>query len=69
MRTLRLIDPDGYTVPDGVRENIPDEQAEQVTNLLKTTVATEHAARWGYTPPDYQVQDTPVPTFAFACFS
>lgn len=56
MLTLRLIDPNGYSVPDGVRTITPDLEAQARTELK--TLAAQHAAQWaefGYHPGDHQI--------------
>lgn len=60
MTELRLIDPDGYTVPGGVRLTTleTDEQIRAELGAL----AARHAAEWadfGYRTTLYRVQETP----------
>lgn len=64
MTTLRLIDPDGYTVPDSLRENVPTTDLPAVREELLTTAASQHAAQWadfGYRAAAYQVVTDPAP--------
>ena len=66
MFELRLIDPDGYTVPGTVHTNVPAANEAQVRQLL-LDVAERHAAEWadfGYHAADYRVQEFPEPTVA-----
>ena len=57
MPELRLIDPDGYTVP-GTVHTVTDDQVEAVTAYLRTEVANADADTWdgfGYDARDYRV--------------
>ena len=61
MPTLRLIDPDGYTVPGGTRPDVTAE-TEAATRQELRTVADEHASEWadhGYDARLYQVVTDP----------
>lgn len=54
MTELRLIDPDGYTVPGSVTETTPETDAQVRADLDQ--LATEHAAQWadfGYRASSY----------------
>jgi hypothetical protein len=67
MFELRLIDPNGYTVPTGIR--IVEASAKDATkNELLTVDAVQDAERWSdfakYWPTDYRVQITPLPNDA-----
>lgn len=53
MQTLRLVDPNGYTVPNAIRYCVPDAQVEQVTQNLLNDIAPQHAEHW----PDYHAAD------------
>ena len=56
MPELRLIDPDGYTVPGGVRTTTPETDAQVRADLAR--LAVEHAAQWadfGYRATDYRI--------------
>ncbi|MEU1133552.1 hypothetical protein ABZ383_27470 [Streptomyces sp. NPDC005900] len=58
MQTLRLIDPDGYTVPGSVQSNVPDTNVDKVRDHLLHDVAPKHAALWedfGYDARNYRV--------------
>lgn len=46
MQTLRLIDPDGYTVPGSVQTNVPDANVAKVRDHLLNDVAPAYAAQW-----------------------
>lgn len=57
MPELRLIDPDGYTVP-GTVQDVPDGDPAKVRDHLLHDVAPTHAAQWadaGYDARDYRV--------------
>ncbi|GHJ34277.1 hypothetical protein TPA0910_87100 [Streptomyces hygroscopicus subsp. sporocinereus] len=66
---LRLIDPNGYTVPDGIRTNIDPTQRPLIETQLRTQVAAIDLLTNGHTPdgrtrPEYRldayrVQATP----------
>ncbi|MFJ2202434.1 hypothetical protein [Streptomyces violaceusniger] len=59
MTTLRLIDPNGYTVPGTVNSRVPAANEAKVRAHLLTDVAPAHAAEHayaGYDPRDYRVQ-------------
>lgn len=61
MTELRLIDPEGYTVPGGVHVATPDTDQKIRTELQE--LAVQHAAEWadfGYRSSLYRVQETPV---------
>jgi hypothetical protein len=56
MTELRLLDPNGYTVP-GTITTVSDGAADEIRALLLEQ-ATEHAAQWadfGYDARDYRV--------------
>lgn len=60
MRELRLVDSDGYTVPDSIRTTTPDTDT-QVRQELRQ-LAADHAAQWadfGYDARDYRVLTDP----------
>ncbi|MGV9278117.1 hypothetical protein [Streptomyces griseosporeus] len=60
--TLRLVEPDGYTVPDGVRTVTPDREADARAELAQ--LANAHAAEWadfGYHPAGYRILTDPTP--------
>jgi hypothetical protein len=57
MPELRLVDPDGYTVP-GTAQNVPDADVDKVRHQLLTETAPQHAAQWqdfGYDARSYRV--------------
>lgn len=56
MTELRLLDPDGYTVPGSVRTVTPETDAQTRADLHK--LAEEHAAQWadfGYHGASYRI--------------
>jgi hypothetical protein len=56
MTELRLIDPDGYSVPGGTRTTTPETDTQVRAQLNQ--LAAEHAAQWadfGYHTRLYQV--------------
>jgi hypothetical protein len=58
---LRLIDPDGYTVP-GTAQTVPDTDETAERQRLLTEVAPKHAAHWqdfGYHASAYRVLPEP----------
>jgi len=60
MLTLRLIEPNGYSVPDGLRTVTTDGESQARQDLKQ--LATEHAAQWadfGYHPNDYRILTDP----------
>ncbi|MFF7476612.1 hypothetical protein [Streptomyces sp. NPDC008092] len=60
MPTLRLVDPDGYSVPGALRTTAPDTEAQARTDLKN--LAADHAAQWadfGYHPDAYQIRADP----------
>jgi hypothetical protein len=73
MSELRLIDPNGYTVPGSVRRDVTLAQRPAVERMLRTEVAAEDMLANGFTPdgrrrPEYllsgyrvQVDDETVP--------
>ncbi|MYR75113.1 MULTISPECIES: hypothetical protein [unclassified Streptomyces] len=66
MFELRLLDPDGYTVP-GTVHTVPDDQASTVRAWLLAEVAVQNADEWnrfgaGYDARDYRVRVTAVNT-------
>jgi hypothetical protein len=61
MPEMRLVDPDGYTVP-GTAQTVPDTDMPAVRQRLLTEVAPRHAAQWadfGYQPDAYRVLPDP----------
>ena len=70
MRELRLIDPNGYTVPGAIHLNVPEPNVAEITARLMRDTAPKHAARWDgiggqrFYAEDYRVQNTPTPTTA-----
>jgi hypothetical protein len=57
---LRLIEPTGYTVPEGIRTATPDTEA-QARAALKA-LAKQHAAQWddfGYHHTEYRILTDP----------
>jgi hypothetical protein len=61
MPEMRLLDPDGYTVP-GTAQTVPDTDVEAVREHLRKVVAPEHAAKWadfGYHASAYRVLPDP----------
>lgn len=60
---LRLIDPNGYTVPDGIRIADYGYQIPGIKTQLLTEDAPRHAAMTGvgYDPRAYQVKESPAP--------
>lgn len=64
MLELRLLDPDGYTVPGAVH-TVPDNQADTVRAWLLAEVAVQNADDWNrfgarYDARDYRVQSIAV---------
>ncbi|MFG2970856.1 hypothetical protein ACGFZS_47065 [Streptomyces sp. NPDC048288] len=60
MVTLRLVDPDQYTVPDGLRTVPAGDEAQARADLKH--LAAEHAARWagfGYRADAYRILTDP----------
>ncbi|MET9436947.1 hypothetical protein [Streptomyces sp. NPDC006551] len=60
MTTLRLIDPNGYTVPGSVI-TASDGAIDETRAYLTGTLAAQHAADWadfGYDPRNYTIQDS-----------
>ena len=60
MLTLRLVEPDGYSVPGGLRTVTPDGEAKARTELA--ALAVQHAAEWadfGYHAGDYRILTDP----------
>jgi hypothetical protein len=60
MPTLRLIEPTGYTVPDGIRTITPDQEPAVRAELMN--LADRHAADWadfGYHPAEYRILTDP----------
>ena len=56
MLTLRLVDPIGYSVPDGFRTVTPDRETKAREDLKQ--LAAQHAAQWadfGYHAGDYRI--------------
>jgi len=61
MPTLRLVDPDGYTVP-GTIHTVPAAREAETRSQLLRDVAPVHAAEWanfGYDTRAYQVVTDP----------
>jgi hypothetical protein len=61
MPELRLLDPDGYTVP-GTAQTVPDADVEAVRTRLLTEIAPVHAAQWadfGYRADAYRIHPEP----------
>jgi len=61
MPELRLVDPDGYTVP-GTAQTVPDTDVDAARQQLLTEVAPAHAAQWadfGYRASAYRVLPDP----------
>ncbi|MFC9891509.1 hypothetical protein [Streptomyces pilosus] len=61
MPELRLLDPDGYTVP-GTAQTVPDAEVEAVRQQLLAEVAPKHAAQWAdfrYRADAYRVHPDP----------
>lgn len=59
MTNLRLVDPDGYTVPGTVHRNVPDANVDKVRDRLLNEVAPKEAAKnadFGYDARYYRVQ-------------
>lgn len=59
MPELRLVDPNGYTVPGTVNSGVPTVNEAKVRDHLLNDVAPVHAAEHayaGYSPRDYRVQ-------------
>lgn len=56
---IRLIDPDGYTVPDTIRTNLPADRVEDARQALLTVDGPAYARRFGYRWRGYSVQVTP----------
>lgn len=57
---LRLVEPCGYTVPDGLRTITPDQEPEARAELMR--LADRHAAEWsdfGYRPSAYRILTDP----------
>lgn len=56
MTELRLVDPNGYSVPGATRTVTPDTEAQARQELQQ--LAVQDAARWadfGYHPGDYRI--------------
>lgn len=65
MPTLRLIDPNGYTVPGGIRDDVTPDNETAIRGHLLHDVAARHAQDWaghGYDARDYRVLTDPQPT-------
>ena len=61
MPEMRLLDPDGYTVP-GTAQTVPDADEQTTREHLLNEVAPKHAAQWadfGYRARDYRVLPAP----------
>ncbi|MFE1451940.1 hypothetical protein [Streptomyces olivaceoviridis] len=62
MLTLRLIEPNGYCVPGGLRTVTPDHEPQARAELNE--LAVQHAKEWadfGYHPGDYRILPTQTP--------
>ena len=57
MPELRLIDPNGHTVP-GTVSDVPEADVAQVTARLKAEDAPQDASLWGLPLYGYRVQNT-----------
>jgi hypothetical protein len=60
MPTLRLVEPSGYSVPDGIRTVTTTDEPQARTELK--ALAVQHAAQWadfGYHPGDYRILTDP----------
>ena len=55
---VRLIDPNGYTVPDTIRTNLPAGRVEKARRKLLAEDARANARLWGYQVCEYRVQVT-----------
>lgn len=58
MTELRLLDPDGYTVPGTITAVSDEATVPEISEHLLTTVAPVHAAEWadfGYDARNYRV--------------
>ena len=59
MYEVRLIEPNGiYTVPGGVRTNLPESRVESAVEQLRCEVAARHAKDNGFDAGAYRVQVT-----------
>lgn len=56
---VRLIDPDGYTVPGTVRTNLPADRIDRAKQQLMTAEGPAYARERGLRFTDYRVQVTP----------
>lgn len=63
MFELRLLDPNGYTVPGAIRTASYQSECKGIENALLANEAVEHAATSGvgYKARNYRVQTTPLP--------
>lgn len=62
MPTLRLVDPDGYSVPGALRTVTPSDEPQARAELK--SLASEHAAQWadfGYHADAYRILTDPTP--------
>lgn len=58
---LRLVDPDGYTVPGTVHTSVPEGNEPKVRALLQDAAVTD-AASWsdfGHQPTQYRIVSDP----------
>ncbi|MFE9812349.1 hypothetical protein [Streptomyces sp. NPDC005548] len=55
---VRLIDPNGYTVPGTIRTNLPAARLEDARQALMTVDGPAYARRFGYQWRGYSVQTT-----------
>jgi len=59
LHEVRLLDPNGYTVPGTVRTNLPASRVEKTRQMLLTVDAKANARIWGDRLSAYRVQVTP----------
>lgn len=55
MRELRLIDPNGYTVPGTVHTNYPAASEPELRQSLRE-IAERDAAEWGHHAAEYRIE-------------
>lgn len=63
VHNLRLIDGEGYTVPVGIRINVPDTDVNKVRQCLLNDVAAQDVAQWAAWGFDSYVRDYRVVTY------
>lgn len=56
---VRLIDPDGYTVPGTIRTNLPADRVQAASRKLMAVDGPAYARVWGHRMSEYHVQVTP----------